>query len=128
MQILKVFQCQKIIESKIQKSFIQTNGYKLVCVDDKFSEPFKTYLGEDAVRSFINSMIKNSTCYTGEIKKHFNKELVMTKEDNEDFKNFTKCCICDNNYVDNDAKVRDHCHVTGNLDTLRIEVVISILN
>ena len=37
----------------------------------------------------------------------------MTKEDNEDFKNFTKCWICDNDYVDNSVKVRDHCHFTG---------------
>ena len=29
-------------------------------------------------------------------KKRFNKELVMTKEDNEDFKDSTKCWICDN--------------------------------
>ena len=37
----------------------------------------------------------------------------MTKEDNEDFKSSTKCWICDNDYVDNDVKVRDHCHITG---------------
>ena len=43
------------------------------------------------------------------MKKHFSKELVMTKEDNEDFKISTKCWICDNDYVDNDVKVRDHC-------------------
>ena len=36
----------------------------------------------------------------------------MTKEDNEDFKNSTKCCICDNDYIDNDVKVRDHCPIT----------------
>ena len=47
------------------------------------------------------------------MKKYFNKELVMTKEDNEDFENFTKCWICDNDYVDGDVKVRDHCHITG---------------
>ena len=35
----------------------------------------------------------------------------MTKEDNEDFKRSTKCWICDNDYVDNDVKVRDHCHI-----------------
>ena len=23
------------------------------------------------------------------------------------------CCICDNDYVDNDVKVRYHCHITG---------------
>ena len=36
----------------------------------------------------------------------------MTKEDNEDFKNSTKYCICDNHYVENDVKVRDHCYIT----------------
>ena len=45
------------------------------------------------------------------MKKNFNKELVMTKEDNENFKNSSKCWICDNDYVDNDVKVRDHCHI-----------------
>ena len=47
------------------------------------------------------------------MKKHFNKELVMTKEDNEDFENSRKCWICDNHYIDGDVKVRDHCHING---------------
>ena len=47
------------------------------------------------------------------MKKHFNKELVMPKENTEDFKNSTKCWICDNDYIDTDAKVRDYFHVTG---------------
>ena len=85
----------------------------LVCIDDKFRKPFKTYLGEDAVYNFINSLIKESKYCSGVIKKHFNKELVMTKEDNENFKNSAKCWICDNGYIDNDVKVRDHCHITG---------------
>ena len=36
----------------------------------------------------------------------------MTKKDNQDFENSTKCWICDNNYIDN-VKLRDHCHTTG---------------
>ena len=47
------------------------------------------------------------------MKKHFNKELVMTKKDAEHFENSTKCWICDNTYVDNDVRVRGPCHVTG---------------
>ena len=47
------------------------------------------------------------------MKKHFNKELVMTKDDNEDFKNSAKCWICDNDYFDTDVKLRDHCHIIG---------------
>ena len=33
------------------------------------------------------------------MKKYFNKELAMTKTDDEDFENSTKCWICDNDYV-----------------------------
>ena len=58
-------------------------------------------------------MIEESKYCTGVMKKHFNKELVMTKEDNADFKNSIKCWICDTDYIDNDVKVRDHCHTTG---------------
>ena len=46
------------------------------------------------------------------MKKHFNKELLMSEEDNEDFETSTKCWISDNAYVDGDVKVRDHCHIT----------------
>ena len=35
-------------------------GYKLVCVDDKFSKPFTSYLGEDVLYNFINSTIEES--------------------------------------------------------------------
>ena len=63
------------------------------------------------------------------IKKHFNKEFVMTKEDNEDFENSAKCWICDNDYIDTDVKVRDYCHITGKYrEVLHIEIVISMLN
>ena len=58
---------------------------------DKFSKSFKSYFGEDAVYNFISSMIEESKYCSDVIKKHFNKELVMTKKDNEDFENSTKC-------------------------------------
>ena len=43
---------------KYQKHVACSYGYKLVRVDDKFSKPFKSYLGEDAVYNFISSMIE----------------------------------------------------------------------
>ena len=60
-------------------------GYKLACADDKFSKTFKSYLGGDAVYNFISSMIEESKYCSDVMKKHFKKQLVMTKEDNEDF-------------------------------------------
>ena len=36
----------------------------------------------------------------------------MIKKDNENFKNSTRCWICENGYIDGDVNVRDHCHIT----------------
>ena len=66
--------------TNVSKTFAWSYGYKLVCVDDKCSEPFKSYLGEDAVYNFISSMTKESKYFSGVMKKHFNKEFVMTKK------------------------------------------------
>ena len=88
-------------EESCANKYACSYGCKLVCVDDKFSKPFNTYLGEDAVYNFSNNMMEESKYCSGVMKKHFDKELVKTKEDNEDFKSSTKCCICDNDHVDN---------------------------
>ena len=73
-------------------------------------------------------MIEESKYCSDVIKKHFNKELVMTKQDGEYFKNSTKCWICDNDYIENNVKVRYHCHITGKYrGSAHIEIVISSL-
>ena len=102
---------KKTYTNKYQKYIVCSYGYKLVCPDDTFSKLFKKYLGEDAVYNFINSVIEESEYCSKMMKKHFSKELLMAKEDNENFKNFAKCWICDNDYVDNDFKLIDHCHI-----------------
>ena len=99
---------------KYQKHITSNYDYKLVFIDDKFSKPFKIYLGKDTVYNFLHSMIEESKYCREVMKKHFNKEFVITKEDSEDFKNSTNSWICDNDYIDNDVKVRYHCHITGN--------------
>ena len=38
-----------IILTNIKKHVTCSYGYKLVCVADKFSKSFKSYLGEDAI-------------------------------------------------------------------------------
>ena len=58
-------------------------------------------------------MVKESKKCRDVIKKHFNKELVMTKNCDENFENSTKCWICNNLYVDGDVKIRAHCLITG---------------
>ena len=41
-----------------QKHVVCSYGSKFVCVDDKFSKRFNTYLRKDAVHNFINNMIE----------------------------------------------------------------------
>ena len=64
-----------------------------MCIDDKFSKPFKAYLGEDAIYNLIKSTMEESKYCSDVVKKYFKKELVKTKEDNKTFKNSTKCWI-----------------------------------
>ena len=58
-------------------------------------------------------MIEESKYCPDVMKTHFNKQLVITKEDDEDLKASTKCWICDSVYVVGDVKVRDYCYITG---------------
>ena len=44
------------------------------------------------------------------MKKHFNKNLIMTEEE-EQFQSSNTCRICANLF--DDGKVRDHCHING---------------
>ena len=76
--------------NKYQKHVTCSYDYKLVCVDDKYSKPFKSYLGEDAVCS-ISSRFQESKYWSDIMKKYINKKLVITEEDNEYFENSTKC-------------------------------------
>ena len=72
--------------NKYQKHIACSYDYKLVCVNNKFSKPSKNYLGKDAVDNFINNMIEENKYCSEVMKKRFNKELVMTKEDNKDLR------------------------------------------
>ena len=47
-------------------------------------------------------MIEESKYCTDNMKTHLNKKLLMARKDNEDFKNSTKCGICDDQYLRGD--------------------------
>ena len=47
------------------------------------------------------------------MKKHFNKNVITTEEEEQQFQSSNTCSICEK--LIDDEKVRDHCHVTGKL-------------
>ena len=57
--------------NKCQKHVACSYDYKLVCVDDNISKPFKSYLGQDAVYNFISSMIEENKYCSEVMKKTF---------------------------------------------------------
>ena len=53
-------------------------GYKLICVHDRYSKPYKTYFDKDAIDRFLNDMIKEGEYCSKVIETKFNKPLAMT--------------------------------------------------
>ena len=88
-------------------------GYKVVCHDDKYSKPAQIHRGEKSVYKFMEKMLEEVKYCNKIKKKHFNKDMIMTKKDIKDFKTADKCHICKRKYTDKDIRVRDHCHITG---------------
>ena len=87
--------------------------YKLVCVDDKFSKDVVLYRRKNAVLKFIQCIFKECDYCRDMMKKHFNKNMVMTASEKEKFQLSNICWICGKLIDLDDNKVRDHCHIFG---------------
>ena len=71
------------------------------------------FRGENTAYEFIKAILKEYEYCKKVMKKHFNKNLIMSEEEEHLFQQSNSCWIC-KKLIDNDEeKVRDHCHVTG---------------
>ena len=102
-----------IVCTLYQKLVTCIYDYELESADGKFRKPFKSYLGEDVVCNFINSMTEKSKLCIDIKKNKLTRNLWWLKKimDDEDFENSNEWWICDNAYVKGDVKVRDHCYI-----------------
>ena len=82
-----------------------------MCIDDRFFLPFITFKGKNCANEFIVWVLKKYKECQQKIKFCFNKDLIMTNEDEEIYENLHICWICKEELSTD--KVRDHCHVTG---------------
>ena len=71
---------------------------------------YESLLGYDNVDWFVKEVIKleNKMAFYF---KNTKKDIIMTQEDEEDYRNKSICRFCEKN-IESD-KVRDHCHLTG---------------
>ena len=69
-------------------------AYKVVRIDDRFSELVVAYRGENAAYEFIKAIPKEYKYCKNIIKKHFNKNLIMSEEEEHSFQQCNSCWIC----------------------------------
>ena len=64
---------------------------KLECIDDKFSKPIVLYRGKNVVYKFIEAILEEYEYYKKVKNEYFNKNLVMSVEDEKWFQSSNKC-------------------------------------
>ena len=57
-----------------QKYIACSYAYKLVCVENNWINPSNSYVGEDAVSDFINSIVNESKYWSDVMKKTFSQK------------------------------------------------------
>ena len=67
----------KIYQDHVPCSF----AYKVVCIDDRVSKPIVVFRDKDAAYEFIKTILKEYEYFKKVIKKHFNKNLIMSEEE-----------------------------------------------
>ena len=87
----------------------------LLCVDDKFTKAIVVFREENTAYEFVKAILKEYEYCKKVMKKHFNKNLIMSEKEEEQFQSSNISWICEKLIDFDDEKVRDHCHVTGKL-------------
>ena len=89
------------------------NGYhKESKLEDVFKSGYYKYpLGYNNVDWFVDEVrqLENKIAF---FLKNTNKDITMTKKDEEDYSNIINCRFCEKNIKSDE--VTDHCHLTGN--------------
>ena len=87
-------------------------AYKLACVDEKFTRRIVVFRGENAACKFVETILKEYEYCQKVMKKNFNKNLIMSEEEKQQFQSSNTCWICENLIENDNEKVRNHCHIT----------------
>ena len=73
----------------------------------KFTKSIIVFRGESTAYKFIEQIPKEFEYSKKVMKKHFNKNLIMSEKKEEQFQSSNICWICEKFIGDSDEKVRD---------------------
>lgn len=91
-------------------------AYKVVCHEDNnYSKPVKVISGKHCIEEFLKSLILEETEILKLMKMFTKSDIIMTKQQYEEYRNAKVCYICKKNFSNTKEyrKVRDHNHITG---------------
>ena len=108
------FECSLIkteMSDKIARHEPNSAAAYFVCTFDSSRNKYYKFEGRDCVLNLIEQLrLLASRCVEEQRK---NERMVMTEEDEKNFRKATVCSICGGPFADWKDKVRDHCHRTG---------------
>ena len=105
--------CEGSYSKKYQNHIPCSFADKLVCVDNKFTKPAIVFRGENAAYVFIKAILREHEYCKKVMKKHFNKNLIMSEKEEKQSQSSKTCWICEKLIENDDEKVRHHCYITG---------------
>ena len=100
-------------KEKYQDNIPCSFAYKVTCIDDRFTKPTIIYRGENAAYKSIKAILEEYKYCKKIIKTHFNKNLIITEEEENLFQKSNNYWICEKLIDNDDEKIRNHCHMTG---------------
>ena len=99
---------------KLQNNVACSYGYKVVCCyDGSMSKPFKMYRELDSVNKFFTDIFEEEKEILEKLKQFHKTPINLSIEEKVSHKNAKTCYVCENNFINENRKVRDLCHVTG---------------
>ena len=69
-------------------------GYKVFCVDDRFTKPIVVYRRENTGYEFIKAVLNEYKYCRKVMNKHSNKNLIMSEKEEHLFQQSNSCWIC----------------------------------
>ena len=88
-------------------------GYAIISMDPKYNFQPKLFGSEHCIRYFLDSL-QQDYLKLKKIVEHPLK-MRMTSEECRMYENARECWICEKEITNNQIKVADHCHLTGQL-------------
>ena len=76
-----------------------------MCVDDRYSKDVVLYRGKNAIFKFIQSIFNEYSYCRSVMKKHFNKNFIMSADEEKEFEKSIICWICGTIIDDNKSEI-----------------------